>query len=256
METVESFARAGFQTLEVCDSPGHFDPSDVPAVRELAAGCRAHRIRVLSLHATYSPPVDITVVQRGERQQAVREVVTAADALAALGGTYLVIHAGSDIPPGPFAAPRLEALAESLSRIDDRCRELGIGLLLEEMAPHRFGGRDEDLTRLAALAPRPFDGFCLDVVHSHLAGSLLERLRRFAADLRLIHLADVGGEGASHEHLLPGDGTVPWPQVVRELDAIPTVPCVLEVDGMGVPDREALQMARRSLSRILEPSVV
>lgn len=256
VDAVLSFAQAGFGALEVCALPGHFDPSEAGSATKLAAECRARSVGVLSLHAPYVAPLDLTQVPRGERQRAVREVGAAADALAALGGRYLVIHAGSEVAPGALLQPRWEALVESLERVHRRCRSLGIELLVEEMEPRTFGGRDEDLDRLAALRPRPFDGFCLDVVHSHLAGALEDRLRRFSSEIRLVHAADTWSGSPAHEHLLPGQGDVPWNELQELLSARPDVPVVLEVDGMGLPDREMLRLARSSLAHVSRTAVV
>lgn len=250
VDVIGSFARAGFKQLEVSTHPGHFEPGDRDLARRIGQEALRHGLEIISLHAPYSAPVDITIVQRGERQLAMREVGEAAQALADMGGRFLVVHAGSTIQPGPYLDERLSALRESLEALRALCRSLSVQLLLEEMEPGTFGGRDEDLRYLMSLDATQFDGFCLDVAHSQLSGSLFERIALLAPRLRLVHLSDAGPTHGDHEHLLPGDGAVPWPRLMDELRSrLPDVPLVLEVDGWGAPDDEALQQARTRLAR-------
>ncbi|MFN7972622.1 MAG: sugar phosphate isomerase/epimerase family protein [Acidobacteriota bacterium] len=250
LEAIPAFRRAGFTTLELCAAPRHFDPSDLALARSVRAECRRSGIRVLSLHAPYSAPLDITVIARGERSRAVREVTDAAQALAEIGGSILVIHTGSELRPDANLEMRMEALAESLQRVHTRCRALGIKLALEEMAPHMFGGRDEDLDRLARLDPRPFDGFCLDVAHSFESGSLARRVRLLLDRLVLMHLSDTAG-AVQQGHLLPGDGRVPWRELLTAVGPRgKNVPFVLEADGWGAPPGETLKVARDRLEAL------
>lgn len=251
LEALPALHEAGFEALEVCAAPGHFDFADPDAAARTAERCRELGLSVVSLHAPYSAPLDITVVQRGERSMAVNEVLAAAQALSILGGRYLVIHPGSTLRVEPHLKARMDALSESLLRIHGECGRLGLELLVEEMEPDAFGGRDEDLARLAGLSPRPFDGFCMDFVHSFLAGTLQKRIETFARLIRLVHLGDTRGVGAGHEHLLPGKGAIPWKGALAVLRRAGIhAPWVLEADARDAPESELYEEARRSLEML------
>lgn len=66
-------------------------------------------------------------------------------------------------------------------------------------------------------------GICIDVGHAHLSHDagrhpVTNYLERYAAQLIHVHLHD--NDGASDEHLLPGTGSIDWPQALGTLARI------------------------------------
>jgi len=83
---------------------------------------------------------------------------------------------------------------------------------------HELYGTAEEFEDLLARVESPGLGFCLDYGHSHMSGNTLELLERVGRRLTYTHLADNLGE--HDDHLMFGEGTVPWREVLtatREL---------------------------------------
>ncbi len=232
-DVLDAVKRAGFSSIEIAASISHFDYHDSNAVSQVRKKLEGLGMKVNSFHAPYKD-ADLTLLEEGERRKAVGEVLTAAEALSALGGRFLVLHGGSEeqAVPGEEMGARLEQAGKSLLEIHERCGQLGLTVAVEDMLGHLVGGKLEQVMWLVARLPEKGTGICLDTGHSFLTGKLMERASAFGPRLLMAHIHD--NNGVYDDHLPPGDGKLPWYALFQTFaEHRFRGPLVLELTGQG-----------------------
>lgn len=129
---------------------------------------------------------------------------------------------------------------EGVSKIDDRqvetlnwlCEQaqaLGMGIALENVQNHfAYAYRVEEIARLVDRVGAPNLGICLDSGHAHLSGvDVPGAIRTAGHRLMTTHFHDsyagVAPRASLHDadlHLVPGLGTIDWPEVIRAMDDV------------------------------------
>jgi sugar phosphate isomerase/epimerase len=110
---------------------------------------------------------------------------------------------------------RLKYAADVLSTVADRCRDLGVGLVLENMLPHHpFGSTSEMLWIMGAMASVNVCT-CLDTGHAALSGDIYNVMFKLSGHLKIVHAND--NLGRTDDHIAPGKGTIDWPRLLFEL---------------------------------------
>ena len=257
---LDALAAGGASTIEVFAARHHFDYTDAPAVRELAAWFRSNDVRAV-LHQ----PIYITdrADTQWSRHVAANLNLIAAEKSQRIAAMDEVKRALESAEQVPFAAAVLDlglkdtawdeaAMEHSLTAIEHLkafAAPLGMRLLLEN--------EQNEVTTpehlLYILRAGHFDsvGVCLDVGHLHLAqpgsgaprdSGVGEAVRLLGARVGQVHLHDNHGAFATHEalsdgagfanptemkdeHLWPGDGTpgsgmIDWAAVMAALSAL------------------------------------
>ena len=242
---LEAITDAGFHQIEVCSHPGHLDYRDVPLVGRAARLIRSLELDTYSFHAPFREDIDITSPDKDARAKAKAELARAAEAASMLGAKYFVLHPGpgrTDLP----GCKRLECLRNAagvLEQAYSQCQTLGITLVLENMLPHLFAGRTENVLWLLDELQQTNLGICLDTGHAFLGRDLAGAVPRFSTRLTMIHASDNHGDW--DEHLPPGDGNIMWPALLHELCGV-SFNGVLMLEIAGLDDRGlGLDRARR-----------
>lgn len=245
VDSLELVRGAGFDLVEICSLPEHLDYRNETAVARGARALREFRMEPHSFHAPFAPDLDITSLERSRRAAALTEIRRAAEAAAHLGAKYFVLHPGPETGeiPSTERMERMGHAAETLNRVSDHCRELGIRLVLENMLPHLFAGPTRDLLWLLGALRHMDVGICLDTGHAHLAGDLGTVVHKLSGHLWAVHANDNGGK--RDDHLPPGDGAIDWDTLLRQLDQVGfRGALILEVAGSNDPE-EAMEIAAR-----------
>ena len=168
LDTLEPIAAAGFRALEVSSAPKHLDLDHPRALRNVRARIDALGLHVKALHAPFGDGIDLTAADATARERAMDRLTRAADALAILGGTFYVIHPGSEDSHWSWERDeRLARAAEGLAWVHEVCRARKLTLTLETPLPHLLGGEPDDFASLLARSPAEGTGICVDT--SHLA---------------------------------------------------------------------------------------
>jgi sugar phosphate isomerase/epimerase len=220
-DCLEEIRRAGFLIIEVCSSPGHLDYHNTEDVRRAAARIQELGLEVYSFHAPFSENIDISALEESIRRQAYSEIIQAAEAAAILNARYFVIHPGPEnsfTPPSSEKMRRMELGAQILDQVAYRCRELGVGFVLENMLPHLLLGNIRDMLWMLGSMSSIDVGICLDTGHAALSGSLDRSMYKLSGHLQLIHAHD--NRGQNDDHLPPGRGTIDWHRLLSSLDDI------------------------------------
>jgi sugar phosphate isomerase/epimerase len=239
LDCLETIRASGFSMIEVCSSPAHLDYHDLGAVRAVAARIDQLGMEAYSFHAPFADRIDISSLDADRRQLALKEILQALEAAAALQVHYFVLHPGpehANIPPNEERLRRMENVVATINCVARRCAELGIGCVLENKLPHLLFGNTSDILWILDAVDGVEVGACLDTGHAFLSGDLANMVRKLAGHLRVIHAHD--NRGHSDDHLPPGDGKIDWPWLMRELVAT-GFHGVLVLELAGAPDMVA-----------------
>jgi sugar phosphate isomerase/epimerase len=251
LECLEAVRESGFSEIEICSYPPHLDYHDRILVQRAAGRIEELGLEAYSLHAPFASHLDITSRDLETRDKALTEILMAADAAAALGVRYFVIHPGPE--QGGFPKQewmhRMENAAATLTRVCQHCRELGIHLVLENMLPHLFAGHVQDLLWILGAMQDVDVGVCVDTGHAHLAGELPTIVHKLSGHLWMVHASD--NRGSADDHLTPGDGEIDWEQFLGQLSDVRFLGTViLEIAGGGDP-AAVLERARRGRTHLM-----
>lgn len=216
-DCLEDIRDCGFDLIEICSHPGHLDYHDLPLVRRAASMIRTLGLEAHSFHAPFAERIDITSLDEGARGAARQELTRAAEAAALLEAKYFVVHPGPEKTAFPEHERfvRLGNAADVLDQVYHYCATLGVNLVLENMLPHLFAGRIENLLWIMETLKAREVGICFDTGHGHLGCNLPEIVKLSAGYLRLVHASDNGGRW--DDHLAPGDGKIDWSALLRQL---------------------------------------
>lgn len=209
---------SGFDAIEVCSFPAHLDYHNRKDVSRAGGMLRSLGIRPASFHAPFADRIDITDLDPGNREIAVGELITACEAAAAMGAEHLVLHPGPERegrPPEEEFLERMRNAAGALNKVAERCCELKVHLVLENMLPHLLFGHISDMLYLLGSIHSCEVGTCLDTGHAYLARELGTVINKLSGHLHLVHIND--NRGDRDEHLAPGEGHIDWPWFLGEL---------------------------------------
>ncbi len=218
-DCLETISRGGFNIIEICSFPAHLNYHDADMVARAARRVEELGIEAYSFHAPFADHIDISSSDAGLREQALVEIVQAAEAAATFQVRYFVIHPGPehwDLREQKERLDRLKWAAETLNQVMERCQELGIGCVLENKLPHLLFAQTSDLLWILTTMDTVEMGVCLDTGHANLSSDIYSVMHKLGQHLRMIHAHDNHGEG--DEHLAPGAGNIDWNRVLTELD--------------------------------------
>ncbi len=247
--TLDVFADAGVNAVEVGTPPRHFDLWEQASLHALDGQLRRLRLTAVSIHAPFGGPSDLSDPRPERRHAAISGALVAASTLASLSGAHVIVHT-TDVPRhGEDVGMRLKHCASSLQMIGRVCRQLGVRLVVETPLPHLIGGQPDEFAWVMAQLDENA-GVCIDTGHAWLGGWWDEFVR--VAGGRLVHIHANDNHGERDDHLVPGDGRIEWSRI---RDSLRTAGfsgwIVLELSADGIPAAphisRALQCARNLL---------
>jgi sugar phosphate isomerase/epimerase len=214
---LDALAAAGARTIEVFAARHHFDYTDAPSLRELAAWFRSNDVRAVLHQPIYitdradtqwsrhvAPNLDLLAPEKSHRIAAMDEVKRAIEAAEQVPFTAIVLHLGHK--DAPWDEPAFEHSLTAIEHLKAFAAPLGVRLLLENLQNEI--ATPENL--LSILKSGHFDsvGVCLDVGHLHLAQDSSTASDSGAPDSGAPSMAASSGV-PSERSLLAGVGS-PW----------------------------------------------
>jgi sugar phosphate isomerase/epimerase len=248
--TLDVFAEAGVDAVEIGTPPRHFDPWDPFSVQAVAGELRRLRIEPVSIHAPFGGPGDLSDPRPERRHAAVAGAVVAASALGRLGGAHVIVHTTDIARDGHDVGERLGHCADSLRVLAQVFAQMGVRLVVETPLPHLIGGQpDEFAWILSQLDDRA--GVCIDTGHVAL-GAGWDRFVEVAGG-RLVHVHASDNRGVFDDHFAPGDGVIDWHRVRESLRSADfRGPVVLELACGGIPAVSEISRALQCARNLLE----
>lgn len=215
---LETYHAAGIESLELCDYHPNFAYDDASfrafvgtALRELA-----FHLNSIHIHLQHRDPAcDLASLDVPQREGAIAAHRQTVDFAAELGGCILVTH---DIripePDEPEGPSRRAAFIDGVRAVATYAEANGVRLALENLG----SGYTREPDRLVALMDEfdtPSVGVVIDTGHRNLSGDPAAALRIVGQHLITLHLHD--NHGAQDEHLLCGQGSIDWADVMQAL---------------------------------------
>ncbi|MGD9712566.1 MAG: DUF309 domain-containing protein [Thermomicrobiales bacterium] len=249
-ETVDAAARFGIQDMEVMlQTAGEYEPGFVRHVnqRARAAGVSVHSVHSLvQLH-----PVFDAYARR--REEGWRLFERAVEAAGELGAKVLVWHGACHRGAEERVTSRHHL--DSIDRLAGLCLKNGIALGLENVSWCLLAQTRDVLTLIAAIDDLEHARavkFTFDAFQAAEAGAnpfmVLAAMEQRLAN---VHLRDYRQSVPDSRNLLPGDGELPWPALIRAIGASGyDGPLILE-GALEADDREAMDRVRRFLEPLI-----
>jgi sugar phosphate isomerase/epimerase len=217
LDEIESFARLGFDYLELAMDPPMAHYETLSSSR--TAITRALKVNGLGLVChlpTFLSTADLT---QSLRQASMTEMRRSLDVAAELGAKKVVLHPSMAGGMGAFVLDAVKSYAfHFLSEIVDAAHCLNVTICLENMFPrNRLGVEPDDLEEIFAAFPSL--KLTLDTGHANIDDRRGRRLKelvgRFAQRIGHLHFSD--NQGKLDDHLAVGQGTVRFADLVRRL---------------------------------------
>lgn len=177
---------------------------------------------------------DYTSDWEWNRKAGVELIKNRVEMAACLGASEIVLHLYVpflSIEKGEMKAEGFyENVEKSMNELQPFCQEKGVRICLENLfdMPAKYMIQQWDW--VLEKYPKDFLGFCLDVGHANLIWreKLPEVIRRYGERIYAVHLHD--NYGAMDEHMIPGNGNIPWEETMRALaESSYELPLLLEL---------------------------
>jgi sugar phosphate isomerase/epimerase len=214
-EAIANVRAAGFGGVEILCKPGHFECDNPEHVEEVQAALSDWPDAIVTFHAPFHD-TDLSSSDPDSWDCAVRETMQALEIASLLRAENVTLHVRSKAELTLWNADNLVALQRALNRLMPGAAERNMTLAVENLHFLGFTGQKEDFLRLFEAYPAHLVGACIDTGHAHLGGNLVELAHALAARAFVVHIHD-NSANAKDEHLLPGQGTIPWGEVVEAL---------------------------------------
>lgn len=217
----------GFEAIELCATPTHFDYRSATAVSELGDWLAGTG---LALHAVHAPvaegrragqwvnPFSTAAGDEGRRKAAVAEVLATLALRQQLPFSELVVHLGvPSTQAGAAADNAREAARRSAQEITEAAAGTGVRVAFE-VIQNAIATPDGLVHLLEDELEGTDAGICLDYGHAHLMGDLCEAIEAVSGHMVTVHLHD--NDGRRDDHRIPFAGTIDWPAAMMETQKI------------------------------------
>jgi sugar phosphate isomerase/epimerase len=162
--------------------------------------------------------VDLASTNSEMRRRSVTDVRRAIEWLAAAGGRCLVVHPGVLSDAVDFDRRRA-ALLQSFNELAPVSAQHSIWLCVENLPRGSFPGSfTADNASIVRELHASHIGLCLDTGHANIMADVASEARAAAGLLRTTHVHD--NDSHRDSHLLPGLGTIRWPDFSAALAEI------------------------------------
>jgi sugar phosphate isomerase/epimerase len=208
---------SGLRGLEFSTPLHHFAPWEPAQVDSVAKRLLDSPFVPISMHAPFGGRLDLSDTDPYQLKDCLHTILIAAQALARLGGRVLVAHATDVVRAGEDVQARLDRAVSSLRVLTQGCKKLGLTLAIESPLPHLVGGHPDEFAWVLQRVG-PDARVCLDTGHTHLGGHW-HRFIEIAGD-RLVHVHAHDNRGQFDDHLVPGDGWIPWHEIRHSLQHV------------------------------------
>jgi len=223
LEALPVIKNAGFEIVEIwagTEKYGaftHFDWHKDNEIRAVELCLKGLDIKVDALHSPFSETIDISSPDEKTRHFAVEEIERSMYCMKRLGGRNLVVHpAATDQSLKEDILTRFSQARKSLEELYIRAEDLNIRIAVETQLPHIFGGETETLRRLINGFSHDVCGFCYDSSHANLyRRGAVETFKEIAERVFSLHISD--NKGSTDDHLIPGDGTINWQDLIYQI---------------------------------------
>lgn len=225
-ETIGILAPLGYEGIEImADTPHAYPPrlstGEIAEIRDALGrhGMEVANVNAFTLHAegdTYNPSwIDRDPAKRGRRIEHTRRCIELA---AALGAKSVSTEPGGPLPVSD-RAQALELFRQGLAEVEECAKEAGVMVLIEPEPGLLIEKSRQFLDFYSTLDPEVY-GLNFDIGHFFCVGEDPAQLvREMKGATRHFHLEDIDAS-RRHFHLIPGEGVIPFGEVVAAIEEI------------------------------------
>lgn len=225
-EAISAVRAAGFGGVEILCKPGHFEHDNSAHVSEAQAALAEWPDAIVTFHAPFHT-ADLGSADSAIWDEDVRHVAQALRVASTFRAESATLHVRSRGEGMNWASENLPAFRRALDVLVPIAAACRMTLSVENT--NRFTSEPEDLLRLIETHPADLVGVCIDTGHAHLAGETILIAGMLAPRAFVMHIHDNHAQ-ARDEHLIPGQGTIPWAELVEALQTHGFAGrCVIEV---------------------------
>lgn len=249
LEEIEHLLRqiseAGFTHIHWCHEWDGDYIYSVYEMQQIREWLDQYGLKAKALHATKGSRRNVNLVEghyrkdytsdwEYNRKAGVELIKNRVDMAACLGAEEIVLHLyvpHFTIRKQPEVKEKFYTqVKKSLDELCPYCLQKGVKICLENLFDMPGEYVLEQWDRLLPAYPEEFLGICLDTGHGYMSWGekLPEIIRKYRDRIYAVHLHD--NNGTVDFHLLPGEGQIPWKEVMRELKgAAYELPLLLEL---------------------------
>jgi len=193
--------------------------------------------------------LNIASLNRGVREESVRQYLSAVDFCAKIGAKVLVVHNGEYIidPTIGDMGAQVKAIQwqlnlDALKRISEKAEGAEVIVCLENcnFVWNKIEKSIEDLVKIKQAVGSENLKFTLDIGHSRLAEGVNQALKVLGKEIRHIHFTD--NFGKQDDHLIIGEGNFDYSPF---LDFFRSFPFVITLEVVKL--NRSIEPAKRSL---------
>jgi len=248
-------AQTDLRCLELTLRSSFTDPYDSKQIRMLEGAVKEGLVEVHSGHADWETAMDVSSPDPASRAKAIAESRTCLEVIARLGGEILVIHPSWHPIQKGEEQERARLARESILRLTEHARRLGVRLAPEVMAPPCIPYDARGMLEILEGTDPAWVGACYDVNHGNLAADPCDDIR--ALGQRIVHFHISDNDGRQERHWMPFAGVVDWRRVMVAVREIGYAGALNFEVGMapfadGTTLERSLKLRLRVFERLLE----
>jgi sugar phosphate isomerase/epimerase len=214
---IAQMAQAGVAVLEISDYHPNFNYLRVKWLAEIRQVVQDHGLAMSTVHTHlrwHDPALHLAHPDPVRYRRAIEAYLRAVDALVVLGCPILLTHdldlAGQEGTEDPAARVRT---IDALREIADYCQAAGMRIVVENM-PRGWAANVSRVCSVVKAVNHPALGICLDTAHAYRGDNVEQAFPLVAPYLHALHINDADTHA---EHLMPGEGAIPWSAVMQRL---------------------------------------
>jgi sugar phosphate isomerase/epimerase len=238
-EQLAMVSRVGFRYVSLgarVDHSGYLTASGRKRINKYLAN---HGIGICSLHTPFGKHLDISSPDPVKTRRTMDCYKRCIDAAQYLGARVVIFHPTAYMQFEDLDA-RKETIVDNVSRLLDHARDTEVSLAIEN---EHFPPANVVLKFSLEKIPDRKYGFCYDTSHDNLTRYPLMILKQYSHRLLTTHVSDNRGE--TDDHMLPYEGSFPWPGFCKIFSKI-------EFDGIFLLEVEMRESGFNSPSEFLQ----
>lgn len=178
---------------------------------------KEHGIKLWSFHVPFFPfeVIDPSFEDEEKRKETVKIFTSLAEKAAKAGVRNFVIHPSGEPNPDETRAKRIAQAKKSFAEMAEAFAQFGGRPLVEDLPRSCLGNCSDDIAEIISADERI--GVIFDTNHL-LKQDNIEFIKAVGSRIVSTHFSDY--DFVDERHLLPGEGKIDWPALMKALDEV------------------------------------
>lgn len=242
--------RVGFRYVSLGARVEHSGYLTASGRQRIKKTVTSHDIRICSLHTPFDKNIDISSPVPAKTRKTIDCYRRCIDAAQYLGARVVIFHPTAYMQFDNLDS-RKKVIIENVNRLLDHVHDTEVSLAIEN---EHFAPANDILRFSLDEIPDSKYGFCYDTSHDNLTSYPLKIFQQYGHRFLTTHISDNRGE--RDDHMLPYEGSFPWPGFCRtfskvHFSGVPLLEVEMRESAFGSPSeflQEAFTRGQRLLS--------